>query len=104
MKAISVKQPWANLIASGVKTIETRWWYTRYRGWLLIVSSKQPRIAPAGCAVARARLVDCRRRSGHQGLGPRGRNRCARGRRARPTSCHTRAQLALELPSSLPDP
>ena len=60
MKAISVKQPWANLIASGRKTIETRKWDTDYRGDILIVSSKLPNIEPAGCALAVARLVDCR--------------------------------------------
>ncbi len=60
MKAISVKQPWANLIASGSKTIETRTWMTKYRGPLLIVSSKKPSIYPAGCAVALVDLVDCR--------------------------------------------
>src|SRR5262245_30199672 len=60
MKALSVKQPWANMIASGEKTIETRTWPTDYRGPLLIVSSKEPRIAPAGCAVAIVQLTDCR--------------------------------------------
>lgn len=60
MKALSVKQPWANLIASGRKTIETRLWSTAYRGELLIVSSKTPRIDPAGCALAICTLVDCR--------------------------------------------
>lgn len=59
-KALSVKQPWANMIASGEKTIETRAWPTDYRGDLLIVSSKTPRIEPAGYAIAVARLVDCR--------------------------------------------
>lgn len=60
MKALSVKQPWANMIASGEKTIETRTWRTNYRGPLLIVSSREPRIAPAGCALAVAVLDDCR--------------------------------------------
>jgi len=60
MKCLSVKQPWANLIASGRKTIETRTWATDYRGELLIVSSKMPPIAPAGAAVALVELVDCR--------------------------------------------
>jgi ASCH domain len=59
-KALSLKQPWANMIASGEKTIETRKWPTDYRGTLLIVSSKSPDIRPAGCAVALATLVDCR--------------------------------------------
>lgn len=60
MKALSVKQPWANMIASGEKTIETRTWPTEYRGELLIVSSKTPKIDPAGFALAVADLVDCR--------------------------------------------
>ena len=59
-KALSVKQPWANMIASGEKTIETRTWDTDYRGELLIVSCKTPKIQPAGYAVAVARLIDCR--------------------------------------------
>jgi hypothetical protein len=42
MKALSVKQPWAELIASGIKTIETRIWHTHFRGPLLICSSKKP--------------------------------------------------------------
>jgi len=60
MKALSIKQPWANLIATGQKTIETRLWPTDYRGPLLIVSSKKPDIHPAGYALAIAELVDCR--------------------------------------------
>jgi hypothetical protein len=60
IKALSVRQPWANLIASGAKTIETRSWPTAHRGDLLIVSSRNPKIAPAGCAVAIVKVVDCR--------------------------------------------
>lgn len=50
-KAISLKQPWANLVASGKKTIETRKWTTKYRGDLVICSSKRPEIEPAGYAL-----------------------------------------------------
>jgi hypothetical protein len=60
MKTISVKQPWANMIARGMKTIETRTWCTNYRGELLIASSKRPKIYPAGAIVCMAELVDCR--------------------------------------------
>lgn len=60
MKALSVKQPWANMIARGEKTIELRSWGTKHRGDLLICSSKQPNIAPAGRALAIANMVDCR--------------------------------------------
>ena len=40
MRAISVKQPWAHWIWTGIKGIETRTWKTDYRGDILIVSSK----------------------------------------------------------------
>ena len=36
MKAISIKQPWASLIAHGIKDIENRTWRTNYRGRVLI--------------------------------------------------------------------
>lgn len=42
MKCLSVKQPFANLIASGKKKIEIRSWKTSYRGELLIYASKMP--------------------------------------------------------------
>jgi hypothetical protein len=42
IKALSLKQPYANFIAEGRKTIETRVWSTNYRGDLLICSSKTP--------------------------------------------------------------
>lgn len=68
MKALSVKQPFASLIASGRKTIETRNWSTSYRGDLLIVSSKtscrdDPEKYPdelLGWALCVINLVDCR--------------------------------------------
>lgn len=40
MKALSLKQPWAELIVSGKKTIETRKWKTSFRGEFFIHSSK----------------------------------------------------------------
>ena len=62
MKAISVKQPWAAMIADGSKTIETRTWPTKYRGDLLIVSSARPVMEglPAGKALCIVELADCR--------------------------------------------
>lgn len=36
MKALTLTQPWATLVALGVKTIETRSWSTSYRGPLAI--------------------------------------------------------------------
>jgi len=60
MKAISIKQPWANMIRDGLKTIETRTRSTTHRGELLICSSKSPSIYPAGYALAIVDLMDCR--------------------------------------------
>ena len=71
MKALSLKQPWASYVAIGRKTIETRTWSTKYRGKLLIVSSKTfdkncpfknflGLGLPLGMALAVVDLVDCR--------------------------------------------
>lgn len=40
MKAITIKQPWATLIALGEKQFETRSWKTKYRGPLAIHAGK----------------------------------------------------------------
>ena len=40
MKALTVKQPWASLIVTGVKDIENRTWKTNFRGRLLIHAGK----------------------------------------------------------------
>ena len=41
MKAITIRQPWASLIASGDKLYETRCWTTKYRGPIAIHAGKQ---------------------------------------------------------------
>lgn len=69
MKALSVRQPWAELIATGQKDIEYRTWKTAYRGPLVICASSswgadQPCPAserakyPRGVAVCLVDLVD----------------------------------------------
>jgi hypothetical protein len=40
MKALTLRQPWATLVAIGAKTIETRPWATSYRGPLAIHAAK----------------------------------------------------------------
>jgi hypothetical protein len=40
MKAITILQPWASLIACGAKKIETRGWATKYRGKIAIHAGK----------------------------------------------------------------
>jgi hypothetical protein len=59
MKALSIKQPWASLIAGGFKTIELRSWQTGYRGRILIVSSRKPAFGLAGYALATATIEAC---------------------------------------------
>jgi len=42
MKAITIYQPWASLIAVGAKRFETRSWKTDYRGMIAIHAAKKP--------------------------------------------------------------
>ncbi len=67
MRAITVSQPFASLIASGEKWIENRTWPTVYRGKLAIHAGKgtqyldrqQLRQYPTGAVIAVAELVGC---------------------------------------------
>jgi ASCH domain-containing protein len=54
VKALSVRAPWAGMIADGRKTLEIRSRRTHYRGELLICESR------GGGAVAVVELVGCR--------------------------------------------
>ncbi|WP_231489886.1 ASCH domain-containing protein [Pedobacter sp. Leaf170] len=42
MKALTIKQPWASLIAHGIKDIENRSWRTKYRGRIFIHAASKP--------------------------------------------------------------
>lgn len=71
MKTITIKQPWATLIAEGYKEYEFRTWKTKYRGEIYIHAGKgidreaMKRFShlnldyPSGCIIAKAKLVDC---------------------------------------------
>lgn len=61
-KALSLHQPWASRIATGQKTIETRFWHTLYRGDFLVCAAKRPKVEglPTGVAVCIVELVGCR--------------------------------------------
>lgn len=51
MKALTLTQPWATLMALQEKRIETRSWYTAYRGEMVIHSAKGfPRIERDMCS------------------------------------------------------
>ena len=71
MKVITIKQPWATLIAKGYKEYEFRTWKTKYRGDILIHASKgidkkaMERFKhlnleyPIGKIIAKATITDC---------------------------------------------
>lgn len=71
MKVITIKQPYASLIAYGYKKYEFRTWKTKYRGEILIHAGKSlDKNAmkkfeylnldyPSGCIIAKANLTDC---------------------------------------------
>ena len=46
IKGLTLTQPWATLVASGAKKIETRSWNTKHRGWLAIHTA---RLFPREC-------------------------------------------------------
>lgn len=68
IQTLSVKQPWASMIVSGQKTIETRSWQTSYRGPILICSGlkadpklkKEAEGLPLGQALGIVYLLNCR--------------------------------------------
>jgi hypothetical protein len=69
MRCLSIKQPWASLIASGRKTVEVRSWSTKYRGPLIVCASAAPdrrpfarahELGPVGVVVCTVELVDVR--------------------------------------------
>lgn len=80
MKALTIRQPWATLIALGEKKIETRSWKTIYRGSILIHAGKSidkksclrepikstlknhgytEKNLPTGVIIAKCQLIDC---------------------------------------------
>lgn len=71
MKVLTIKQPWATLIMSGLKEYEFRGWKTKYRGKILIHAGKslEKEYAekfkcynfeyPLGVILGEATLVDC---------------------------------------------
>lgn len=66
IKALSIKQPYADQIREGTKTIEYRSWKTLHRGPLLICSGLQHvselpegKNMPKGCAICVVNVVDC---------------------------------------------
>lgn len=71
MKVITLKQPWATLVAEGIKKYEFRSWRTKYRGKILIHAGvgvdkedldkfkKLNLEFPKGKILAEVEIVDC---------------------------------------------
>ena len=69
MKALTISQPYASLIASGEKWVENRTWETLHRGYLAIHAGKGTQYLdrkslieseyPTGVVLCRVRLVAC---------------------------------------------
>ena len=71
MKVLSIKEPWASLIINGYKEYEFRSWKTKYRGKILIHTSKRmdkkniERFKcygleyKCGAIIGEAELIDC---------------------------------------------
>ena len=71
MKALTIKQPYATLIAEGIKEYEFRTWKTKYRGEFLIHAGKGKNLkymkkfeylnldCPSSCIIAKVTLDDC---------------------------------------------
>lgn len=75
MKVLTLREPWASLIGENIKKIETRSWFTNYRGELYIHAGQTPipandarmnRLAKElsgsfhfGTIFAKCKLVDC---------------------------------------------
>jgi len=60
LPAISIKEPWASMIAHGEKTIEVRSWKTSIRGRIILCASKNPEGEYAGQAFALAEIAEIR--------------------------------------------
>src|ERR1700735_2520502 len=75
MRAISLHQPWATLVARGIKRYETRHWRTHFRGPLAIHAARrwgreqrdlarsfgivEFHLVPLGAVIAVCNLTDC---------------------------------------------
>ena len=70
MKVLTIKQPYASLIAYGIKKYEFRTWNTKYRGEILIHAGKNVDKkameefkvynveCPLGCIIAKVKITD----------------------------------------------
>ena len=58
IKVLSIRQPYAEWIISGKKTIELRTWNTKFRGKFYIHASGKHKTLPTGVIIGYADLID----------------------------------------------
>jgi hypothetical protein len=72
LPVLSVRQPWASYLVSGLKTVELRTWSSHHKGWLWVHAGKRPDLLAmellglsaqdfrCGGLVGLVKLQDCR--------------------------------------------
>src|SRR5574343_420007 len=68
MRALTLTQPWATLVAIGAKKIETRGWCTDYRGALAIHAAKSIPRDLRSFAMMSPVIMDALRGAGYRSL------------------------------------
>lgn len=69
MKALSIKQPWASLIAHGIKNIENRTWKTKFRGRIYIhASGNKVKSEDFGLMISDEMYIDYSRKLRNKGI------------------------------------
>jgi len=61
VKVLSLRQPFAEWVVSGKKTIELRSWNTKFRGKFFIHASGKHKTLPTGVIVGSVELVDVKK-------------------------------------------
>ena len=56
-KALSIRQPYANRIIEGFKKVEIRSWTTKYRGEIIICSTRKPILKSYLCGFALGSVI-----------------------------------------------
>jgi len=69
MKALSIKQPYASLIAHGIKNIENRTWKTKFRGRIYIhASGKKVKSEDFGLMISDEMYIDYSKKLKNKGI------------------------------------
>lgn len=59
LPVLSVRQPWASYLVSGLKSVELRSWSPQYKGWLWIHAGKRPDMVAMNLLNLRSEEFEC---------------------------------------------